>query len=272
MTTDFLTLPDELQQLASDLVRELRRRGYVCEVEPELLELPSTPTICARRNHETHYILARQVYSKDEIEQWFRYACSCSTDTRISLCCPANHKISTAEFDVLENKRIGAFIRIDGGFRIVPEARDLAFHARAPDRDALKPKVRQLLGEALDRLEDGDWRPAFEEACTVLEEECRRYLLKNLKMGRVKYQTGNKLKVPTKAEIKKMTLGALKDVFCRLVSQNQVEANLCSALTKLNPDRILRAHHRRKRAAEAALRRRVGPHFWLISNSLTLLV
>lgn len=245
---------------------------YSCEVEPNPLELPSTPTICARRNHETHYFLARQSYSRDEIDQWHRYACSCSTDTRISLCCPADHRISDKELELLESKKIGAFIQTEGGFRIAPEAKDLAFHARAPDRDSLKPKVRRLLGEAFDRLDNGDWRPAFEEACTVLEEECRSYLLKNLKMGRVKYQSGSKVKVPTASEIKRMPLGALKDIFCKLVSQNQVEANLCSALTKLNPDRILRAHHRRARHAEAALRRRVGPHFWLISNSLALLI
>jgi hypothetical protein len=158
------------------------------------------------------------------------------------------------------------------GFLTASEARDLAFHARAPDRTTLKPKVRGLLGEAFDRLDDGDWRPAFEDACTVLEEECRGYLLKNLAMGRVKYKSGNKIKTPTEQQIKKMPMGALKDVFCKMVSQNQIEANLCTALTKLNPDRVRRAHKRRAAQSETALRRRVGTHFWMISNALSLLV
>jgi hypothetical protein len=136
----------------------------------------------------------------------------------------------------------------------------------------MKPKVRQLLGESLDRLERGDWRPAFEDACVVLEEESRAYLLRNLKMGRVKYEDGGKIKVPSVKQIKKMPMGALKDIFCRLVAQNKLEANLCSALSSLNPDRILRAHRRRSKGAEGALRRRVGSHFWLINNALTLLV
>lgn len=67
-------------------------------------------------------------------------------------------------------------------------------------------------------------------------------------------------------------MGALKDIFCTLVSQNQLEANLCSALTELNPDRVRRTHKRKSKGTEAALRRRAGPHFWLINNALSLLV
>jgi hypothetical protein len=165
---------------------------------------------------------------------------------------------------------VGLATLIDGAvqFELVP--RDLAFHAQAPDRDSMKPRVRALLGEALDRFERGDWRPAFEDACGIFEEECRAYLLRNRKMGRVTYLAGGKTKEPTEKQIRKMTMGALKDVFCALVSQNQIEANLCAALTRLNPDRVRRTHNRRSRTAEAALRRRVGTHFWLIGNALSL--
>jgi hypothetical protein len=167
---------------------------------------------------------------------------------------------------------IGLAAPVQNQLQYETEARDLAFHARAPDRAQLKPRVRELLGEAFDRLERRDWRPAFEDACGVLEEECRAYLVRNVKMGRVKYQAGSKTKVPTAAQIRKMPMGMLKDIFCALISQNQLEAHLCSALTKLNPDRIRRAHKRQSKGSEAALRRRVGPHFWLISNALSLLV
>jgi hypothetical protein len=91
-------------------------------------------------------------------------------------------------------------------------------------------------------------------------------------MGRAKYQSGGKVKSPTVQEIKRMPMGALKDIFCRLVSQNKLEANLCSALTQLNPDRIRRAHKRTLKTSETALRKRVGSHFWLINNALSLLV
>ena len=272
MAVEFLTLPDELQGLAIELLSYLTKRGYSHTKEPNSLTLPATPTVVAFRGHETHYFVVRQSVSQMEIETWSRYAYSCTTDTRITFCCPESSSISVAQLGSLRKQRVGLAVRTASGFDITSEARDLAFHAQAPDRASLKPKVRELLGEAFDRLEVGDWRPAFEDACTVLEERCRSYLLTKLKMGGVKYKSGSKIKTPSPGQIKKMTLGALKDIFCKMVNQNQLEANLCTALTKLNPDRIRRAHTRHARPSEAALRRRVGAHFWLISNALSVLV
>jgi hypothetical protein len=272
MVADFLTLPDELQSLASELLSYLSKRGYRPTKEPASLNLPATPTIVAIRGHETHYFLVRQAVAVEEVDTWFRYACSCARDTRITFCCPENHTVAIAQLNALQRQRIGLTVRTGKGFDTSSEARDLAFHARAPDRSGLKPKIRELLGEAFDRLDAGDWRPAFEDACAVLEEQCRRYLLTKLKMGGVKYKFGKAIKTPTTKQIKKMTLGALKDVFCTMVSQNHIEANLCAALTQLNPDRIRRAHTRTAAGSEAALRRHVGTHMWLITNALAYLV
>jgi hypothetical protein len=272
MTIEFVTLPDELQSLANQLFDELRRRGYQPRSEPRLLDLPATPTLLAVRGHETHYYLVRQTVAPQEIQQWYRYCCSCATETRLTVCRPAKAQVSKAHSAILRDNGIGLAFFDATGLQHDLQGRDLAFHARPPDRAQLKPRVRQLLGEALDRLDRGDWRPAFEDACGILEEECRSYLLKNLKMGRVKYQAGGKTKTPTLIQIRKMPMGALKDVFCKLINQNQLEANLCTVLTKLNPDRIRRAHHRKSKRAEASLRQRAGKHFWLISNALALLV
>jgi hypothetical protein len=272
MPVDFLTLPDELQGLANSLLEELERRGYRINTEPNPLELPATPTIRATRRHETHFFLVRQDVSEEESQQWLRYARSCAADTRLTICCPDTLQLNATRIANLNNFGIGIIVRAANGFLPTSEARDLAFHAQAPDRASLKPRVRELLGESLDRFERGDWRPAFEDACGVLEEECRAYLVRNLRMGRVKYQSGNKIKILTKKDIGKMTLGALKDTFCSMVSQNQIEANLCSALTKLNPDRVRRAHFRGKRQSDAAIRKRAGTNFWLISNALSWLV
>src|SRR6266852_5084957 len=228
MSVDFLTLPDELQALANDLLTELSRRGYRCKAEPESLNLPATATIVAMRGHETHYFLVRQKLSSEECDQWHRYGCSCVEETRVTVCCPPNFRLKTNQAKDLRGKGIGLAKFASKGLEHDPEARDLAFHARAPDRALMKARVRELLGEALDRLERGDWRRAFEDACGILEEECRSYLLKNLKMGRVKYQSGSKIKIPTPEQIKRMPLGALKDIFCSLISQNQTEAKLCS--------------------------------------------
>jgi D12 class N6 adenine-specific DNA methyltransferase len=194
------------------------------------------------------------------------------TFTRLTICFPPGVQVAANHLATLRAKGVGiAFVALDL-VQNDSEARDLAFHARAPDRARMKPKVRELLGESLDRFDRGDWRPAFEDACAIFEEACRAYLVKSCKMGRTKYQSGSKIKSPTVQQIQKMPMGALKDIFCSLVSQNKLEANLCSALTQLNPDRIRRAHKRSLKRSETALRRRVGSHFWLINNALSLLV
>jgi hypothetical protein len=271
MPTEFLTLPDELQELANHLLKELDRRGFKTSAEPSLLSLPAASTIKADRGHETHHFLVRSTLTMDEADEWHRFCCSCAGDTRLTICFPPGAPIASNHMTALRAKGIGvAFVSLNSIEQEI-EARDLAFHARAPDRDRMKPKVRTLLGESLDRLERGDWRPAFEDACAILEQECRAYLIKSCKMGRTNYQSGSKIKTPTVQEIKRMPMGALKDLFCSLISQNKLEANLCSALTQLNPDRVRRAHKRSLKASESALRKRVGSHFWLINNALSLL-
>ncbi len=226
----------------------------------------------ATRGHETHHFLVRQILVMDEADEWYRFCCSCSTDTRLTICFAPGTQIAAGHLATLRTKGVGiAFVSLDL-IQHDCEARDLAFHARAPDRNRMKPKVRQLLGEALDRFERGDWRPAFEDACAIFEDACRAYLIKSCKMGRAKYQSGGKIKSPTVKDIKRMPMGAMKDIFCSLISQNKLEANLCSALTQLNPDRIRRAHKRTLKRSETALRKRVGSHFWLINNALSLLV
>jgi hypothetical protein len=276
MPIEFITLPDsshsELQSLANLLLSDLKRRGYKVKPEPSQIELPSTPTILATRHHETNYFLVVESIIFNDVAQWVRFSQSCTRDTRVTLCCDKGDAIPASHITRLRTMGVKLLIRAEGRLQVVCEGRDLAFHAAAPDRNFLKPRVRVLLGEALDRLEDGDWRTAFSDACIVLEEECRVYLLRNHGMNRVKYKSGNKIKVPTKKQIKKMTLGALKEVFCGMKSQNQIEAALCSALERLNPDRIKRVHKPRTRWTEDALRRRVGIHIWLINNSLSLLV
>jgi hypothetical protein len=272
MPIDFLTLLDELQELANQLLNDLNRRGFRTSPEPNLLMLPATSTIMATRGHETHHFLVRQNLTMEEADEWHRFCCSCSTDTRLTICFPPGLEIAANHLATLRTKGVGVAFVASDLIQHDSEARDLAFHARAPDRSRMKPKVRELLGESLDRFDRGDWRPAFEEACAVFEEACRAYLIKNCKMGRAKYQNGGKVQSPTVQQIKKMPMGALKDIFCRLISQNKLEANLCSALTQLNPDRIRRAHKRTLKRSETALRKRVGSHFWLINNALSLLV
>src|SRR5678816_1807118 len=126
MSVDFLTLPDELQALANELLTELARRGYRPRPEPNILELPATPTIAATRRHETHYFLVRQSISLEEIQQWHRYCGSCTTDTRITVCRPGAQPISDTHIANLRANGVGLATLSGNGLEHTSEARDLA--------------------------------------------------------------------------------------------------------------------------------------------------
>lgn len=269
---EFLTLPEELLGLAELVRTELKRRGYTVKVEPRDVALPGTPTLIAQRQHETNYILVVENLQIVELERWISYSKSCPGDTRTIMCIRKAGLLKPLDITKMRSAGVGLVGVIDGRLQWLSDARDLAFHAELPDRSTLKPKVRSLLGPAFDRFEKGDWRESFREACVVLEESCRIYLIRNYKIGRVVYKDGKAIKRPNQTVIKRMPLGVMKQVFCNLISQNQIEATLCTALTKLNPDRVKRTHNPSSRKTEQDLRKRVGTHMWLIVNALSDLV
>lgn len=276
MALEFDTLPNDegsgLQALAAAMHADLRRRGYSVKIEPGDIALPGTPTFSARRNHETLYVLVRHQLKRDEIDRWVRYGRSCNNDTRLAVCTLSRSSV-LKRLAELQSAGVGLYRQRDDGFDVVLSAKDLAFHSPAPARSSLKRSTQKLLGEALDMYEAGHWRDGFEAACVTLEHQCRRYLERNwrLRPGRVKYLDGGKTKVLTDKQIKRMTLGALKNVFCNMVAPTPTDSQLCAALGRLNRDRIGKVHTPMSKRTEWALRARVGKHLFLISNALSLI-
>ena len=248
----------------------LRDRGYTVKVEPTEISLPGTPALVAKRDHESLFVLVAEKLNFQDVNRWVRYCQSSSKDTRVAVCIECLDNMSQAEVAKFEALGVGVTGFLGGAIHWPTQPRDLAFHAALPDRSDLLPRVRQLLGEALDRFDKRDWRMGFESACQVLEDESRDYLLRNVKAGRVKYTNKQGTIVsPSKAQIKGMTLGRLTNVFCNLMRQNQIEARVCAALDSLNPDRIRRVHKARKKVSESVLRRTVGVQMWSIINALS---
>lgn len=277
MSGEFWTLPNDaeggLQTLAKEMLRDLRSRGYRVKIEPQQLDLPGTPTCLAKRDHETLFVLVRTTFSKVEIQRWVGYAQACSGDTRLAICSPLGSKF-LKRVGELPHQGIGVVRRSETALEEIMPSRDLAFHAKPPARSTLRPKVRRLLGGALDKYERGDWREGFEAACTTLENECVAYLLRGRKLrpGRVTYIEGSKEKTPTEKQIRRMTMGTLKKVFCNLKQPTPTDSMLCAALGKVDKDRNNKVHNPKSKRTERALRTRVGQHFFLISNALELII
>jgi hypothetical protein len=145
----------------------------------------------------------------------------------------------------------------------------LAFNVELPELIKMPPVLRKMLGSAYEKFGRKEWRDGFEDACLSLETECRNYLLKGLKSGRIVVLKKNgQPESLTVTKVKRMTLGQLADVFSRIQSQNHVDSLLAGSLKAINPDRILVAHRRRSAAAERRLRRFVPKQMWVVINAL----
>jgi hypothetical protein len=143
---------------------------------------------------------------------------------------------------------------------------DLSLNIALPPLDRHRQRTKRALVKAYARFGRSDWKGGFEEACTIVETSARRYLSTS---GTV--QVLGKSGAPKKVapnQINRMPLGALAEVFCGKLHQNQVDALLCSGLRKINPDRINVAHGKLSNAAEKRLRRNINKHMWTIDNLL----
>jgi hypothetical protein len=268
MAYKFVTVPDELENAARTAAKYLRRRGFKIRIEEAAVEYPSTPTLVARRRPATHFVFICDRFSKNEVDAWISYCRSCTMDVRVALFIPRERVLKVTEVAYCRRCGVGVYVLDNDGYSCLVQEIDLAFKAELPKRSSLNTEVRRLLGTALDKFENGDWREGFEDAVRVLEEECRKYLLKLIHAQRNTYRTGGKSKVYSRADINRMPLGALKDVVCNLLIQSSLESRLCAGITKLNPTRIARVHRASSMSTERRMRNSVGRDMWTIINLL----
>lgn len=266
MPSEFYTLPEELLSMAGKAVENLRQRGFRVHVEKSSVEFPSTPTMIAKRAPQTHYVFVRDKIERDDVEAWISYCRSCTQDVRICVFFPKSEALKVTDLAWCNNLGVGVYVLRQNEFECLAQEVDLAFQAQLPDSRSLNAKTRRLLGPAYDQFGRGEWREGFECAIRVLEEECRRYLTDQVRAGRNSFKSGRRTKALTRTEVGRMTLGALKDVLCNLLSQNSLESKLCAGLTRLNPLRIARIHRPSSRATENRMRAGVGRGMWLIVN------
>lgn len=266
---EFLTVPDELLEVAEAIATDFEERGFKVLVEHSDLSYPFTPALVCKRKSTTVIIEVDKAVVMARLQEWGRYCGSCSRDTEVALALPADVVIPPAQEDRLRNLGIGIYRTSASGVTEVAPPRDLALQLKLPERRNLHPKLRKLLGSAYDQFNRAQWREGFEEACQALEEEARRYLKREVKAGRaVILDARGRPKTLTDKAIDKMTMGQLKDTFLAIRNLTRADSLIAEGLTRINKDRVRVAHHKAKGSAEAALRKNVGQHMWSIVSIL----
>jgi hypothetical protein len=265
----YRTLSIDLVEHAETAAADFERRGFRVRAEVSESGFPYTPSLICDR-HPTKVII--EVISQlvqDRIETWLMYTKSLGNDTRLALCVPRSAILSADQETKLRQAGVGLYVS-DGHAieeRIIPA--DLALHIILPPLREMSPKLRRLLGPAYEQFDRAQWREGFEEACKILEEQARRHLKSNLPRIMIVGKKG--VKLLTKHEIDKMTMGALAANYENIQSQTHTDSVVGQALKKLNKDRIGVVHHKGKAVTEKRLRTNVGQHMWVIVAALKAL-
>jgi hypothetical protein len=265
----YLTVPDELVELADAIADYLESMGYKVWVERTETPYPSTPTLVAKRDRTTLIIEVDSEVRITKLESWSRYGRSCQRDTQVAVAIPASAQLSATDEAKLHDLGVGAYQFLPDRLleRVTPK--DLAVNAALPQPKSLPPKIRPLAGPFIQQFERGDWRGAFDAATRVVEIEARKYLIDGVGRGRVVIvnDKGAPLKL-TPEQINKKTLGQLAVSFQHIQKPNKADSEIGKVLMMVNKDRVGVTHHGNKPETEDKLRRHVGRNMWSLIRAL----
>ncbi len=267
----WLTVPDELADLADRVLSYFEGYGYV--VHPELREpgFPGTPTLVAKRNRGRTSVIVEVQYvlNADRLQEWARFAKACRTETKVVVCLPAESPRPERHEEALREAGVGILISSNTGVMELVAPRDLAIEVPLPERATMPTRLRRQLGPVYEKFDRGEWQDGFADACQVLETEASRYLIDGIRRGRVTFRTkaGN-AKTYAAIDINRMPIGPLSNAFSEIEIQNYADVVILNSLQRINPDRVGRTHHAARAATQTRLRHNVPRHMWVLVEGL----
>jgi hypothetical protein len=271
MPTDrFNTISSDLQALASRAEGHFAALGYSTKAEPDDLGMPGTPALRCKRHQTTVFVNVGRADLLISMPKWIAYCKSSNRDYRLCLVVPADYRLEAASEDRCRQRGIGVLRNGGGGLTEVVQGRDLAINMELPDLVECSVKGKKLLGPAYEKHRQGDWHGCFDEACRALEDLARKNLQNGVPTGRLKV-VGKKGVIPlTSKQIRKATMGKLKDWYERITSPSEVETVLTRTLKSVVKDRNKEIHERHAARTETILRKKVGSHMWIIVSAIRI--
>jgi hypothetical protein len=258
----FLTVPIELQAIALACNDYLHDAGFKLRHENNEHDYPETATIDARRKGERWFYIFDDKVKESRVVLWSGYARSCQSSTFVVLCIRKQSVLKPRDLLFLKSLGVGLTIIDDDSVlsEVVPPI-DLTMNISLPPLNRQRIAVRRELQKVHELFKHGDWKTGFEEACKLVEQTAREYLIRQIKNSAVTIPgKGGNPKNISHDEAKRLPLGALAEVFCMRLYPKQVDSHLCDGLKRINPDRINVAHRKLTNATERRLRTNVGRH------------
>ena len=267
---DFLTISDDLTHVAQDAYAHFENGGYDVQIEPSDIGFPTTPAFVATRGHERVIVEAIADFEKTRIKRWVDFCKSQTTDSRL---CVVAYRPDGLEPQLIEfagTHNVGLMVHNDANLVTMRPPVDLAVHAALPDLGDLKRSVRPILAPAFQKFAEGDWRDGLFAAYGEVEEAARSYLEDEIATGRiVLHQRVRRQRVQvTTADVQRMTLGKLAEMFGRIPNATHKEARIHQTLSLINDTRVGLAHRRRRAEVEVQVRTNAGQHIHAVTNCL----
>jgi len=264
----FNTVSDDLLPFAESAVRYFRSKGYTVGIERQELGYPFTPTLRCTRQHTTLVVELQSHLLMDRLGKWVSYCRSCNRDTRVSVVLPESTNLHLEEERRLRDLGVGWHIANNSTLIPRIQPRDLTISLSLPELAELPQKLRKLLGHSYERFEESDAIDGFSEACTVLEDECKRYLKRGIDSTRIKFISGKGPKTYSKSHINSRGMGQLIKIFGQIQNKNSVDNALYEALQRINPYRIKVTHTRSRVGVARLLSRNATQNMWIIVQAL----
>jgi len=269
----FVTVPHELQTVVHICYKHLKDEGFVVKIEYREYHYPETATMFATSGGAQHFYIFDAKIKIERCKLWAGYGHSCSRPTFVVLCLPETARIR-AEF-IAQANEFGFGITIISDLGVINQVvapRDLTLNLPLPPIDGHRVQIKRALKAIYNRISKGDWKRGFEESCKLVERKARDYLVREARAGNVRVVAKSGTSRPiTVADVERMPMGALADVFCNKLPQSQIDSLLCGGLKQINPDRIDVAHNKLTKRKELRLRQNVPKHLWTINNMLKTL-
>lgn len=273
MNPVFLTVPDDLVEIAESAYGYFDELGYSVSIEESIVEYPYTPTLTLKRSPTRLIVDVANGVSHDVVRQWVAYGKSCTSDTRFALAIPAWVEVANDDQIALRANGVGVYLATSNEVVETLVPADLAVNIDLPLLPLYPNSVRKVLGSSFETIRRGQWREGFGEACVALENAAKEYLKAHVATGRIAFVSPAGRTVSySNEEIDEMSMGQLKNAFGFINLPTGRDSQITAVLERVNPDRIREAHPDPSGDAEKVLRKNVRHQLWAIVSGVEQLV
>ena len=269
----YVTLPDELVELAAPIESYYRGRGYKVVREPDDLPYPYTPALKASRGPLTILVEVDDEIDGERMEEWANFCRSTSRDTRVVLALPVDVARTGGEDLRLKGLGVGVLLcSVRSGATEAFAPRDVSLNLQLPSLNSWPVQAHAVAGAAYEQFERSQWREGFEEICQGLEVAVRRHLMSGMRAGRLRFLRSNGTVRPVTEEfIDRQPIGRLIELLDAVQTPSRVDSQLSQILARINKDRIGVVHKKHLAVTEKRLRKNVGMHVWSALSAFKLL-